>query len=40
MPNLRPPVTTTALAEEYRERILAARPAGSDFEPTDDAVPH
>ncbi|MFO1452783.1 dihydroorotase [Thermomonas sp.] len=33
MPNLRPPVTTTALAVAYRERILAARPAGSDFEP-------
>lgn len=33
MPNLRPPVTTTALAAAYRERILAARPAGSDFEP-------
>ncbi|MFN3311461.1 MAG: hypothetical protein ACK40R_07125, partial [Thermomonas sp.] len=33
MPNLRPPVTTTALAAAYRERILAARPAGSDFAP-------
>ena len=33
MPNLKPPVTTTALAAAYRERILAARPAGSDFEP-------
>ena len=33
MPNLRPPVTTTALAAAYRERILTARPAGSDFEP-------
>jgi dihydroorotase len=33
MPNLKPPVTTTALAGEYRQRILAARPAGSDFEP-------
>ena len=33
MPNLRPPVTTTALAAAYRERILAARPVGSDFEP-------
>ena len=33
MPNLKPPVTTTALAGAYRERILAARPAGSDFEP-------
>jgi dihydroorotase len=33
MPNLKPPVTTTALAAAYRERILAARPAGSSFEP-------
>ena len=33
MPNLRPPVTTTALARAYRERILAALPDGMDFEP-------
>ena len=33
MPNLRPPVTTTALAAEYRQRILNAIPAGSNFEP-------
>ena len=33
MPNLRPPITTTALAREYRERILAALPEGSAFEP-------
>ncbi|HCQ36918.1 MAG TPA: dihydroorotase, partial [Alcanivorax sp.] len=33
MPNLTPPVTTVALAEAYRERILAAIPAGVDFEP-------
>ncbi len=33
MPNLKPPVTTTALAMAYRERILAALPAGSDFQP-------
>ena len=33
MPNLRPPVTTTALAIEYRERILNALPAGANFEP-------
>jgi len=33
MPNLRPPVTTTALALEYRDRIRAALPAGSGFEP-------
>ncbi|MCE8050994.1 dihydroorotase [Halomonas daqingensis] len=33
MPNLKPPVTTTEQAQGYRERILAARPAGSTFEP-------
>ena len=33
MPNLRPPITTTEQALAYRERILAARPAGSSFEP-------
>jgi dihydroorotase len=33
MPNLRPPVTTTAAALEYRERILAALPRGARFEP-------
>ena len=33
MPNLRPPVTTAAAAADYRERILAARPAGCDFQP-------
>jgi len=33
MPNLRPPVTTTALAIEYRERILNALPVGVNFEP-------
>jgi dihydroorotase len=33
MPNLRPPVTTTGLALEYRQRIVAALPAGCDFEP-------
>jgi len=36
MPNLKPPVTTTALALAYRERLLAARPKdgpGHDFEP-------
>lgn len=32
MPNLRPPVTTVEQARAYRERILAARPAGSGFE--------
>ena len=33
MPNLRPPVTTAAAAVAYRDRILAALPAGSDFQP-------
>jgi dihydroorotase len=33
MPNLRPPVTTTAQALAYRERILAAVPAGVAFQP-------
>jgi dihydroorotase len=33
MPNLKPPVTTVEEARLYRERILAARPAGSQFEP-------
>jgi dihydroorotase len=33
MPNLRPPVTTTDLAESYRQRILANLPSGSKFEP-------
>ena len=33
MPNLKPPVTTTEQARAYRERILAALPAGSAFEP-------
>jgi dihydroorotase len=33
MPNLKPPVTTVALALAYRERILSALPAGSRFEP-------
>jgi len=33
MPNLRPPVTTAAQASAYRERILAAVPAGMSFQP-------
>jgi dihydroorotase len=33
MPNLRPPVTTAAQAQAYRERILAAVPSGLRFEP-------
>jgi dihydroorotase len=45
MPNLRPPVVTTQQALHYRERILAALPEGSAFEPlmtlylTDDTPP-
>jgi dihydroorotase len=45
MPNLRPPVRTTQLALHYRERILAALPEDSTFEPlmtlylTDDTPP-
>ena len=45
MPNLTPPVTTTQIAKEYRDRILAAVPAGLDFTPlmvcylTDDTDP-
>ena len=33
MPNLRPPVTSTAQALAYRERILAAVPEGIAFDP-------
>ena len=33
MPNLRPPITTTALALAYRDRIRAALPSGVRFEP-------
>jgi dihydroorotase len=33
MPNLKPPVTTTALALEYRQRIIDSLPAGTSFEP-------
>ena len=33
MPNLKPPVTTTAMASAYRDRILAALPKGMTFEP-------
>jgi dihydroorotase len=45
MPNLRPPVTTTAAALEYRDRIRRALPPGSGFEPlmtlylTDNSAP-
>ncbi|MGI8738280.1 MAG: dihydroorotase [Gammaproteobacteria bacterium] len=33
MPNLKPPITTVAMAQDYRARILAARPEGAAFEP-------
>ena len=33
MPNLSPPVTTTAAALAYRDRIRAAAPPGASFEP-------
>jgi dihydroorotase len=33
MPNLRPPVTNTVLAVQYRQRIMAALPQGAAFEP-------
>lgn len=33
MPNLKPPVTRAADAEAYRQRILAALPGGSRFQP-------
>ncbi|KAG5189631.1 dihydroorotase, homodimeric type [Tribonema minus] len=33
MPNLKPPVTTTAEALAYRDRILACVPPGVEFEP-------
>jgi dihydroorotase len=45
MPNLRPPVMTTSMAQAYRERILSALPAGVRFDPlmtlylTDNTTP-
>ena len=33
MPNLKPPVTTVAQAEDYRRRILASLPAAARFQP-------
>lgn len=33
MPNLSPPATTVAVVADYRDRIVAALPAGSDFTP-------
>ncbi|MGB2172615.1 MAG: dihydroorotase, partial [Porticoccaceae bacterium] len=31
MPNLKPPVTTVARAQAYRDRIIANRPKGSNW---------
>jgi dihydroorotase len=45
MPNLKPPITTTELARQYRDRILAAVPDGFNFQPlmtlflTDETAP-
>jgi dihydroorotase len=45
MPNLKPPVTTTEMAAAYRQRIIAALPQGTSFEPlmvlylTDNTTP-
>jgi dihydroorotase len=45
MPNLKPPVTTAALALAYRDRIVAAAPKDSSFQPlmtlylTDNTAP-
>ncbi len=33
MPNLRPPITTVQMAQDYARRISSVLPAGSDFEP-------
>ncbi len=33
MPNLKPPVTNVAQAEDYRRRILASLPTGTHFQP-------
>jgi len=33
MPNLKPPITSTALALAYRQRIMAALPEGASFDP-------
>ena len=33
MPNLKPPVTTVSAAGRYRDRIRAALPPGTSFEP-------
>ncbi len=45
MPNLVPPVTTAEMVQDYRSRIMAARPKGSQFTPlmtlylTNDTTP-
>ena len=45
MPNLKPPVTTTARVVEYREQIMRALPPGSSLVPlmtlylTDNTIP-
>jgi dihydroorotase len=45
MPNLRTPITSTVMAIAYRQRIIAALPAGTSFEPlmtlylTDNTAP-
>jgi dihydroorotase len=33
MPNLKPPITSAAMAQSYRDRIVGALPAGADFTP-------
>lgn len=46
MPNLKPPITTTAAAVEYRESILKVLQGYTDFTPlmtlylTDKTTPH
>ena len=40
MPNLSPPVTSAASAAAYRDRIMAALPAGSRFHAADDLLSH
>ena len=45
MPNLKPPVISVADAQAYKERIMAALPEGSTFQPlmtlylTDNSTP-
>ena len=40
MPNLVPPVRSTRDAIAYRERVTAALPEGSRFQPADDVLSH